>query len=79
MTLTHGRDDTDVRPGDLSEHGDLARLVRAHLEDDHVGLLGDRQERQRHPDPVVEVAAGRVHSPRRAERRSGEILGGGLS
>ena len=41
--------------------GDLARLIRAHLDHGDVGVVGNREQRERNADEIVEIPARRVH------------------
>ena len=64
--------------GDVAEVRDLARMVRAHLEDEEVRVLRTVQYRHRKPDVVVEVALSRVDLPHCREERLHELLRRGL-
>ena len=64
MLVARIRHERDRRPGERGERRDLARMIRAHL-DHRIAVPGlEPQERQRHADVIVQVAA-------RRQRRSG--------
>ncbi len=79
VALAHGGDDRDVGAGDPGEGRDLAGLVGAQLEDHDLGVVGDGEEREGHPDAVVQVALGGVDPARRREGRRRHVLRGGLA
>ena len=73
------RDQRDRRLRECGERGDLARVIRAHL-DHGMPVRGlEPQQRQRHADVVVEVAAGRERRARAGEDRRQQFLGGRLA
>ena len=73
------RDQRDRGPRERGERGDLARVIRAHL-DHRMAVRGlEPQQRQRHADVVVEVAAGGERRSRAGEDRRQHLLGGRLA
>ena len=48
--------------------GDLAGLVRPHLDDGDVRGVGNREQRERNADEVVQIAARRVHLEHASQR-----------
>ena len=55
MFFGDGRHDDDGRLGDRAKQGDLARVVRAHLDHGDVGVVGDGKQRLRNTNEVIEV------------------------
>ena len=75
-----GGDEADVRRGDVGEVGDLARMVRAHLDDEEVGVGRTVQHRQRQAEIVVEIAGRGVGlEASGAQKRRRQLLDGGLA
>ena len=72
-------DERDRGLRERGERGDLARVIGAHL-DHRVAVRGlEAEQRQRHADVVVEVAAGRERRARAGEDRREQFLGGRLA
>src|SRR5439155_25380849 len=69
MLFSDRRDDRDVRLDDRTEARDLTGLVRAHLDDGDVGVVGEREEREGDADQVVEIPVCRVRLERAAKGR----------
>ena len=69
MRFADVRKDSELRPRDCGERGDVTGAARAHLDDEHVVLVVRRGEEQlRDGDLVVLVSRGREHAPRMVRR-----------
>ena len=73
------RDQRDRGLRERGERGDLARVVGAHLDHGMAVRRLEAQQRQRHADVVVEVAARRERRARAGEDRGEQFLGGRLA
>ena len=49
-------DHADVGPGDVAQPGDLAEAAHAHLQHEHLGVVGRAEDRDRQALLVVEAA-----------------------
>src|SRR5690606_41722432 len=68
------RHETDRRLGDAHQMSDLALMIRAHLDDGETMLRGEAQQRERHADVSVEIAARRERRADARENRSDHFL-----
>ena len=72
-------DDRERGPAGRGEAIDLVRVVHAELADEHLGVLGRREHREREADEVVEVAGGGVDAGAGGDARAEHVLGRGLA
>jgi hypothetical protein len=72
-------DDSDRRPCDAHELGDLACMVRAHLDDREAVLRVEPQQSHWNADVIVEIAARRKGRPGAREDGGDHLLDGGLA
>ena len=79
MRRADGRDDAGIGRGDPHEMCDLARMVRAHLHHEKVGIGRTFQNRDRKPEIVVVVSVGRVRPAFLTQERRRELLHGRLA
>ena len=75
----HVREDADRGLRDGGEGGDLVSMVHAHLHDGEAVLVAAAQERERHSELVVEVAAGREGRSRDGQDPGAQLLRRGLA
>ena len=73
--VTDDGDHPDVRSGDLAELADVAEAAHAHLEDQHLGVVGGVQDRDRQSLFVVEAALVGGRAPARAAGCGHQVLG----
>ena len=71
--------DRDVRLGDGPQRGDFTGRVGTHFDDRHLRLGGNRQQRERHADKVVQIALGGMHHERATKGGLEQFLGAGLA
>ncbi len=67
-------DDADVGLGDRRQLGDLAGAAHRHLEHEHLGAGGGREDRQRQADLRVEVLRAGDHADVRGQHRREDVL-----
>src|SRR6185312_9875899 len=72
------RDETYGRPRDLHERRELTRMIRAHLDHGIAMLRFEPEERERHADVIVEVAARREARAGLRQDRRRHLLDGRL-
>ena len=72
-------DDTDRRLGDGAQAGDLAEPAHAHLEHEHLDVVGRTQDRDGQPLIVVERPLVGGGTPAGPQHGSGKILHGRLA
>ena len=75
----HVGDHAACRLGDITEVSDLSLVVGAHFHKGKPGVARHREQGERHPDVVVEVALGGVHLQVASDQRFDELFGGGFS
>ena len=74
-----GRDDADVGAADGAQAGDLAEAAHAHLEHEHLGVVGRAEDRDRQALLVVEAALVGGDPPAGADGGAHEVLGARLA
>ena len=71
--------DAHIGLGQRDKPADLAGMVHAELDDGHLRLRAEFEQRQRQADVIVQVAAIAKHREPRRQQGRGDLLGGGLS
>ena len=79
MRGPHLGDDAKGGLGARREAADLAKVVHAHLEHEHLRIRRGRQDGERQPDEVVVVARRGVHTVALGKARRQDVLGRGLA
>ena len=72
-------DEAAVGVGDAAEEFYLAGVVGTHLDNGHLGVLGDGEQGEGDAEVVVEVALGGRHPVAAGEDGGDQLLGGGFA
>lgn len=79
MLFLDRRDHHEVRTHHVTEHRELAGLVRPRFDHRDISRIVDRQQGQRDADLIVEIPRGGVDRQTTPEHRPEQLLGAGLS
>jgi len=79
MLLGDGGDESYVGLGNVAQNGDFPGKARSDLDDSYVRTRRQREQREGHADPVIEIPRRRVDRIRAAERGFQKILGARLT
>ena len=74
MLLADRRHDDDARLDYRAQRSDLPGLVRSHLDDGDVGVIGNREQRLRNADEIVEIALCGVHFQPAIQRGADQLF-----
>ena len=69
----------ELRLGNAAEFADFARVIHAHFEHGHLGVVRNAENAKRQTNVVVEIADGFANSQADGEQSRDDVFGGGLA